>query len=161
MLNLADLVGEYDEELRIMHLTARKPIRFTTREHGYALAAAVKELLARHLKGQRGYMITDYSKIIIEPLYVDEYAAQIKEIVHTHLHPDGLARYGYEISRVTAQLSHNLYLDSAPNLFNTKEEAYQYIHGLIDRQKEMAANGEMPSQVGPFKVNQPTSPSRQ
>ena len=161
MLNLADLVGEYDENFRILHLTAKKPIRCTTREHGYALAGAVKELLARHLQGQRGYMITDYSKIIIEPLYVDEYANQIKDIVQTYLHPDGLARYGYEITRVTAQLSHSLYLASPPNLFNTREEAYQYIRCLIARQKETAANGEMPSQIGASSASQPPSPSRQ
>ena len=161
MLNLADLVGEYDEGSRILHLTAKAPIRCTTREHGYLLAKAVKELLAHHLKGQRGYMITDYSKIIIEPLYVDEYSAQIKEIIQTHLYPDGLARYGYEITRVTAQLSHNLYLDSALHLFNSKDEAYQYIQGLIARQKGTAADGENPSPIDASTVSQPASHSRQ
>lgn len=137
MFNIDDLVGEFDEQHLIVHLTAKNPIHATTREQGYILSRAVKEILGRHLRQRRGYMITDYSKIIIEPEKVDEYSAEIRKIMETFLQPDGLARYGFEITRVTARLSHAAYLGGSPNLFNTKEDAYRYIYQL--REEHMRA----------------------
>jgi hypothetical protein len=137
MFDLNNLIFEFDEVERIVHLTAGEPIRCSSREQGYALARAVKEFLQTKLGGEKGYLITDYSKIIIEPKFVDEYAAVIKEIFDTYLHPGGYARYGFEISRVTAQLGHSVYLGSDPNLYNSREEAYQFIHNLISQNSDL------------------------
>lgn len=81
-------------------------------------------------------MITDYSKIIIEPENIDEYAAEIKKIIDTYLYPEGLARYGFEITRVTARLGHATYLGGSPNLFNTREEADAYIRSLAEQHRK-------------------------
>jgi hypothetical protein len=140
MVDLTDLVGEFDDEDGIVHLTARSPIRCQTREDGYALAEAVKNILKRHLSNRRGYMITDYTRIILEPKYIDEYAAVIREIMDTYLVPGGLARYGFDISRVTAQVGHEVYLKSPANLFNTREEAFGYIRRLAAQIRKEAEN---------------------
>jgi hypothetical protein len=130
MFDLSGLIAEFDEQNKIVHLTAKEQIRCKTLEQGFELARALKDILDSHFSDERGYLITDYSKIIIEPKHIDEYAAFIKDIMDKYLHPDGIARYGFEITRVTAQLGHQLYLGSSPNLFNTYEEAIAYIQGL-------------------------------
>ncbi len=133
MINIEDLVGEFDQQYRIIHLTAKRPIHVTTLEQGKLLSKAVHTMLSKFLSGRRGYLITDYSKIIIEPEKIDEYAAEIKRIIDTYLFPGGLARYGFEITRVTARLGHATYLGGSPNLFNTREEAETYIRSLAER----------------------------
>lgn len=152
MLNINDLVGEFDERLLIVHLTAKNPIHVTTLEQGYMLSQAVKDMLNHFLCGRRGYMITDYGKIIIEPEKIDEYAAEVKDIMDTYLQPGGFARYGFEITRVTARLGHAAYIGGSPNLFNTKEEALRYIHALREEHIQAGIVGPVPSdnQPAPF-----------
>jgi hypothetical protein len=156
MINLNDLVGEFDAKNRIVHLTAKRPIHITTLEQGKALSKAVNEILAGHLRGERGYLVTDYSKIIIEPEKIEEYAAAIRYIFDTYLYPEGFARYGFEITRVTARLSHTMHLGGSPNLFNTKEEAFLYIYSLIEQRQraESAAGDVVPSQTTPAPTGQ-------
>lgn len=132
MFDLNDLIAEFDHHNKILHLTARSQIRCQTREQGYALARAVKNLLKTYLGDERGYMITDYSKIIIEPKHIDEYAGAIREIIDTYLHPGGIARYGFEITRVTARIGHDIYIGDSPNIFNTRKEAFQFILNMIE-----------------------------
>lgn len=130
MFNLDGLTADFDEQYRIVHLTAREQIKCKTLDDGFVLARKLKEILARYFSHARGYLITDYSKIVIEPKHIDEYAAVIKDIMDKYLYPDGIARYGFEITRVTAQLGHELYLGTSPNLFNSYEEALAYIKKL-------------------------------
>ena len=133
MFDIKDLVGEFDEQYRIVHLTAKRPVHVTTLEQGKILSQAVNEILTQFLAGRRGYLITDYSKIIIEPEKIDEYAAVIKQLIDTYLYPGGLARYGFEITRVTARLGHAAYLGGSPNLFNSRKEAVEYIRSLVEQ----------------------------
>lgn len=158
MFNIHDLVGEFDEQRLTVHLTAKNPIHVTTIEQGYELSRAVKAILSRFLAGRRGYMVTDFGKIIIEPEKIDEYAAEVKDIMDTYLYPDGFARYGFEITRVTARLGHAAYIGGSPNLFNTKEEAFRYIYelreehlraGIIDRAQTSELPSPLPSPVRP------------
>ncbi len=131
MFNLDDLIGEFDPATGIVHITARRPIHATTLEQGLALALAFRDILARYLIDRRGYMISDYTKIILEPVHISAYADAVQKIIDTYLHPGGIARYGLQISRITASLGHRSYLGGSPNLFETKEEAYAFIHDLI------------------------------
>jgi hypothetical protein len=152
MFNIDDLVGEFDEQRLIVHLTAKKPVHVTTLEQGYELSRAVKEILDRYLSDRRGYLITDYSKIIIEPEKIDEYSGEIRKIMDAYLQPGGLARYGFEITRVTARLSHAAYLGGSPNLFNSKEEAYRF----IDQLREEHIRAGIVEQV---ETNEPPTPT--
>jgi len=130
--DFSQLVTEYDETNRIIHLTARKPVRCVTLQQGYRLAEAVEELIKSHLMNKRGYLVVDYSRIIIEPRHISEYASAIKRLFETYLYPGGYARYGFEITRVTAHIGHEKYIKSSPNIFQTKDEAYAHIYNLIE-----------------------------
>jgi hypothetical protein len=134
VFNIDDLIMEFDEQRLIVHLTAKNPIHVTTLEQGKELSRAVKDILDQYLSCRRGYMVTDYSKIIIEPEKIDEYAGEVRQIMDAYLQPGGLARYGFEITRVTARLGHAAFLGGSPNLFNTKEEAFDYIRKLREEQ---------------------------
>ena len=140
-LNTNDLFCEFDSQRKIVHLTARRPVHARTYEDGLALSRAVNEILAQHLSEERGYMITDLSKIIIEPRFIDIYAQHIRDLMNAYIHPHGIARYGFEITRVTVRLSQE-YLEEPPNVFSTREEADEYIQGLIDRR---ASRSPVPS----------------
>ena len=132
MFSNEDLIAEFDPETRIIHFTARKRIVFNSIEDGHQLSDFVKATLDKHLAGKRGYMITDYSKIAIEPILLNLYAREMKEIIDTYLYPGGIARYGMDITRITAKMGHAAYIGGNPNLFNTKEEALDYINNLIE-----------------------------
>ncbi len=142
MFDITKLFGEYDPNTRIVHLTAHRPINARTTEQGLILAQAVMDILKQHLGDGRGYMVTDYTRIILNPVSIHLYAKAIKDIVDTYLYPGGLARYGMEISRITAQRGHEEYLGGNPNLFDTREEAFAYIYALIERNRTEAAAPE-------------------
>ena len=131
MFNLSNLIGEFDPATGIVHLTARHPVHATTLEQGRALALAIRDILGQYLADRRGYMISDFTKIILEPEHISVYAEEVQKIIDTYLHPGGIARYGMQISRITASLGHRNHLGGNPNLFETKEEAHAFIHGLI------------------------------
>ncbi len=51
-------------------------------------------------------MIVDLTKFIIEPKLSNCYAEKIQTIAQNCLFPNGLARYGYQITRMTVRLGH-------------------------------------------------------
>ncbi len=135
MFNPNELLISFDPETRIIHFTAKKQINVKTSEELSALCRGAKEFFDQHLSSERGYFITDLTKLIIEPELHHLYAIKIKEIVDTYLYPGGIARYGLGITRVVAIAGHASLIDGDPNLFNSKKEAYKYIHDLIEQRK--------------------------
>jgi hypothetical protein len=142
MFDIAKLFGEYDPDNRIVHITASQPIQVRNVEHGLILSQAIKEILKQHLGDGRGYMVTDYTRIILDFSNALLYAREIKDMIDTYLYPGGIARYGMEISRITARMGHKEYLGGDPNLFDTREEAFAYIYALIERNRAEAAAPE-------------------
>ncbi len=143
-LNIDNLIAEFDEHRRILHITASSPIHVWTLEQGRELETAIHSVLTRYLSQERGYLIADLSKIIIEPDDIQAYAQAIQKIADKFLFPDGFARYGFEIGRVTAQMGHQLYLNGNPNLFNTKKEAFAYIRGMIESRDAKPGSRQAP-----------------
>ncbi|MCP4570513.1 MAG: hypothetical protein GY841_23260 [FCB group bacterium] len=141
MFDLNALISEFDPQTRIIHLTARHKIRAITLDEGLALKQAVGNILEKHLSTERGYLVTDYTKIEIEPVLNAYYAREVKLFVDSYLHPGGIARYGLSISRATARAGHADLIGGDPNLFNTKEEAFSYIHRLINADEEAPVIG--------------------
>lgn len=131
MFDPGELIGKFDPETRIVHLTARNPIRPTDLAEGLVLGRAIEAIMKRFLGNGRGYLLTDYSTIILEPKEVEEYSRWMRGIIDTYLYPCGYARYGFEISRINAQLAHKEYLGGSPNLFDSYEGALAYLKGLI------------------------------
>jgi hypothetical protein len=135
MFDPRDIVGEFDPATRIVHLTARKKAIAKTLDEGLLLKKAVRNIMDKYLSSSRGYLVTDYGRIIIDPALMNHYAHEMKYLIDTYLYPRGIARYGMDISRITATLSHQSYIGGSPNLFNTREEAFDYIHKLIEERK--------------------------
>ncbi|MEW5925138.1 MAG: hypothetical protein AB1746_14235 [Candidatus Zixiibacteriota bacterium] len=123
--------GEFDSERKILHLTAREKLVVETRAELNELCAAVTTVIKHHSKGERIYMIVDLAKFVIEPYLNEDYAKKIKSIYENYLLTNGLLRYGLGITRVTIKLGHAGYLDSDPNLFKTKKEAFAHVDKLI------------------------------
>lgn len=145
MFDPEEVIGKFDPETRIVHLTARSRIQPADLAEGKLLGEAVKAIVKRFLSDGRGYLMTDYTNIIIEPKEVEEYSRIIKELMDEYLYPGGIARYGFEISRINAQLAHQEYLGGNPNLFDTREAALAYLKGLIARNRAAQETASCPS----------------
>lgn len=138
-LDIGKLVAEFDAQRRIVHQTAEHALHFRTPEQAELLAAATDKNLSRHLGSGRGYLITNISRIVIEPTVVDIFTARINELIAKYLYPHGIARYGYAIGRVTVRMAHEARQLQDLNLFATKEEAIAYIERVELERKEIEA----------------------
>ncbi|MFZ1684700.1 MAG: hypothetical protein WAU88_11315 [Candidatus Zixiibacteriota bacterium] len=137
-LNLDDVTHEFDPELRIVHLSAKRVVHIRTSEQGVLIGEALEAILKAHLEHERGYLVTDISKIVIEPADVELYATKINALAERYLYPHGIARYGYAIGRITVMLSHESNLIRDLNLFASREEAIAFVKGLEVRRMEIA-----------------------
>lgn len=129
---LDDIITEFDDKRRIFHLSSKKPLNIKTSAELSDLCNLVRASLSEHTADERCYMIVDVSKIIIDPILVTEYMQKVKVLCDHYLYPEGLARYGYQITRVTATIVHQRYLQNDPHLFRNKAEAINYVEGLIE-----------------------------
>ncbi len=132
-----DLVTEFDSKTRILHLSAKCVLRISDEERLTALCAAVQDALERRRPG-RCYLIVDLTKFSIDPKLSALYAEKILAICERYLFPGGIARYGYQITRVTIKISAKERPELDTGLFSSKAKAFAHIHGLI---KENAASG--------------------
>ncbi|MFH1304274.1 MAG: hypothetical protein ABIK07_24740, partial [Planctomycetota bacterium] len=104
MTNQSELIIEFDRVNRILHLSARTENRVKSKSQLEALCQAAGQALDKYSSGGRCYMIVDVSMIVIEPELVEPYAEKVQEMYDRYLFPDGLARYGHQITRITARL---------------------------------------------------------
>lgn len=129
---LDDIITEFDDKRRIFHLSAKRPLIIKTSAELTDLCNLVRSCLSEHTFNERCYMIVDVAKIVIDPILVTEYMQKVKVLCEHYLYPEGLARYGYQITRVTATIVHQRYLQNDPHLFRNKTEAINYVEGLIE-----------------------------
>jgi len=129
------LVADFDEEKRILHLSCRNKTHPTTKEHLRIKFDAFRELLAKYTATGRIYLIIDMSNFILEPELIKLYAREAKRIRDIYIMPNGIARYGFQITRITVRQSYTQYLGEDPNIFNSRQEAYSYIYSLIEEHK--------------------------
>lgn len=139
MSYLAELSLEYDPGTRIAELSAKKVLEINTADKLETLCNETGKLLFEATKGERCYMAVDISKIAIEPGLSLEYSKKIKFLRENFLYPDGLVRYGFEITRITIKLA-GLKSGELPILFNKREEAIIYLQELSEKHKEGAVS---------------------
>ncbi len=136
----------FDDSRRILHLGYKEPFHIATEIDLKATMTAFDSLLCQLSVEGRIYLIIDMSNLIIEPELSEAYAHYVRHITETHVMPGGIARHGYQITRITVRRGYAEYLDDSPNIFGSREEAYEYIYSLIARQQGvppvMAAPGE-------------------
>lgn len=140
-MQIEDVVFEFDRPNRILHVTAKCKVAITTGLELAAMCERVQKSLREVCGDEPGYMIVDISMIAIDPSLVHLYAQHVGGLIGTCIHHDGIARYGYEITRLTARQGHRELQDQDPHLFGTKAEAFDYIHTLIEtRSKEIPSD---------------------
>lgn len=126
---------EFDKSARILHLSYKAKIHATTRQHLDAKFTALRSILNKYAEHGRIYLIIDMSNFIMDPELKSSYAAHAKAISEQYIMPRGIARYGYQITRITVRAGYRD-LGESPNIFGTREEAYDYIYALIKEQRK-------------------------
>ena len=131
MIDFDNIIVEFDDDKRILHLSAHSAIAVRTKEELKELCTAVHSLLDGYLPSGRIYLTVNLSKFIIDPKLANDYSRLIGEIYDKYIYPRGLVRYGYQITRLTIQLGHGKYMEKYPDLFGTRKAALEYLENLI------------------------------
>ena len=130
MIPLENLITEFDDEYRIMHLSASEPIEVKTKLELKELCMEVGARLQKYAAGRRCFMVVNLGAIIIEPDLADSYAQKVQYLTDNFLYPGGLIRYGYQMTRVTAKIGYQTGKLKDLFLFPTKYEAYEFLKKL-------------------------------
>ncbi len=107
---------------RVAHLSADEPIIVDDNDSLSYLCGAVRAVLQGY-GPERLYMIVNLVNFVIDPELAPAYAEKIGAIAEDYLYPNGLARYGYNMTRVTVRLSQADKIDPAAGLFSLRREA--------------------------------------
>lgn len=134
MLEIEVLKGEFDENRQVLHVSAERPAHIQNAHQLNKVCDDVCEMLEKYTSDGRCYLLVDMSTLVIEPELVDEYGRKVKKIAKQYLLPNGLLRYGFQITRVTATLAHQKQQIDDPLFFRSKDEALDYIDNLSKRQ---------------------------
>lgn len=124
------VVFNYDPETAIAELSSRETIRVETPEMLNMMCSYVNNLLDGLPGTGPYYLAVDVSKIAIDPGLTDKYQEKIIKIGEKFLYPNGLARYGYEITRVTIQLMNHKLGYQFGRLFYSRKDAMAYLECL-------------------------------
>jgi hypothetical protein len=135
MNRMDGVILDFDESKRILIVSAEEKITLETKEALNMMCKVVSSLLGKYTSDDLCYMAMDISKIAIEPSLVAYYSEKVEFLCKNYLHPGGLVRFGFEITRVTAQMGHDKYLHTDPHLFRNRHEALEYLDKLISQNK--------------------------
>ncbi len=124
------LAVEFDDSRRILHLSSSEPLEIREPDQLDVMCHMVHDLLAQY-GPKRLYMIVDITNIAIDPSLSEAYGRKIRKIAEQFLYPGGIARYGYQITRVTVELGLSSDEYRLANLFQSRAAAEQYIDSLI------------------------------
>ena len=130
-------VTEFDEQSRILHVAYRRRVHPVKEEHLDKAFADFRELLDVYAQSGRIYLIIDMTNLIIEPEMKAPYVAHARALAEKYIMPRGIARYGYQITRITVRAGYQQYMDESPNIFNSREEAFKYIYSLIEKNESL------------------------
>lgn len=143
-------ITEFDEQRRILHVAYRRRVHPTTEEHLEKVFANFRRLMDDYTQAGRIYLIIDMSNLIIEPDLKAFYIGHARSVIEKYIMPRGVARYGFQITRITVRAGYQQYMDEPPNVFNSREEAYQYIYSLIKKNKNMPQDPPVTELTGDF-----------
>ena len=130
-----DVVLEYDRENRTLHLTAPQKLEIASKTDLESLCRAVTACLADNFDGHKSYMVVDVSAIVIVPALVSAYTNHVAGLTATYLHENGILRYGFAVTRITARASHASAELDAPDFFWSREEAMEFVKALSARRQ--------------------------
>ncbi len=131
------LITEFDPRLRILHVAYRKRVHPTTKEHLDIIFDTFRKKLDQYLDSGRIHLVIDMTNFIIEPDLRLDYVSHAQDITAKYIIPNGIARYGFQITRITVRACYDQYMVDNPNIFNSRDEAYQHIYSLIEKNQNI------------------------
>ena len=131
MNSLHGVLIEIDRQKGLLHLTAEGIIRIEDEAHLDQLCGEVGDVLDELPRDRRYCLMVNISLIVIVPELAKAYSEKVDYLCENFLYADGLVRYGHQITRLTARLSHEKYLHNDPHLFGTRQEAEDYLQELM------------------------------
>jgi len=132
------IIAEFDSKRRIVHLTAESEIRFNEPEDLLILYKDACEILERYTGDGPVYLLVDLARFIVDPSLFGFYAEKSAKLKEKFLYPEGMAGYGFQITRVTVQLSYGD-CDKRPPLFKTRREAEEYLENLASIRQSISS----------------------
>lgn len=139
------LHAEFDEKNRILHVEYLERVHIRTGAQIDDIFSNIDEKLAGLCSSGRIYLIINMTNLVIEPSLTGHYARHARAICNKYILPDGVARYGYQITRITVKRGYDEYLGTNPNIFNSREEAFRYIHAVREKNERMQAAMQTPT----------------
>jgi hypothetical protein len=131
MPDFSNIILEYDSSKRVLHLSARSRVYIDSIEKLNNLCETVGAFLNKNVRDGKCFMVVELPKIAIDTKLVDEYSKHIKGMYEKYIYDGGLLRYGFEITRITAQIGHKKHLKGEPLLFRNQDEAFAYIDKIL------------------------------
>jgi len=123
---------ETDRERGVLHLTVEGVVRVEDEAQLGELCRKVGSVFDELPRDRRYYLMVIISRIVIMPELARAYAEKVDFLCQNFLCANGLVRYGHQITRLTARLGHEKYLQNDPHLFGTRRETENYLRALID-----------------------------
>jgi len=127
---------DFDSENKILHITGTQKIIVKAQAELEAFCDFVQRTMSEGCGGGLGYLIVDMSRIVIDPSLVHSYAEHVSSLMGRCVHDNGIARYGYEITRLTVRQGYRELPGEDPNIFATKAEALAFIMSQIERNRQ-------------------------
>jgi len=129
-MSIENLIIGFDNEYRILHLSASPIIYVETKRELTKTRQVVGIQLDKYAARERCFMVENLSAMIIEPELVDYYSDKVQTLCDNFLYPGGLPRYDFQITRVTAQIEYDKGKLTVLLMFSNKQEAINYIYDL-------------------------------
>jgi FMN-dependent NADH-azoreductase len=130
-------ITEFDSQRRILHVAYRNRIHPTSKEHLDIIFEAFSDMLEEFTALGKIYLIIDMTNFIVEPDLKSFYIANARKLLETYVIPHGIARYGFQITRITVRAGYHQYMNDNPNIFNSRDEAFEYINSVIKKNQEV------------------------
>lgn len=131
---------EFDESKKILHFTYSEMVHIITEQQWRELTDYTESLISKYAENSRIYLIVDVKNLLVEPELVKTYSEYVKRVCDKYLMPNGVARYGTQLTRVTIKLGHDKILKKDPAMCKTKEDAYAYIKKQIENNSKVQAS---------------------
>ncbi len=132
---LENLVLEYDHDTNILTITGLDKVHIVTSDQLEALYDMIEYCLETQCAEKRGYALVDMSKLTIDYELVEDYAIHHQSSFYRWVYPEGIARYGYAITRLTIADGYRRVGEETPHFFPTRDEAVAYLRDLRQRQR--------------------------
>ncbi len=124
-----DMTIEFDADTRIVSISASEKIFLLDDEDLTTYWEHMTAEISRVVGKERCFLLINLKKIIIDPKISSTYGKLARKFCQEYLYKNGVARYGFEVTRLTV-LRASLESESSPSLFNSMQEAIKFLNSL-------------------------------